>query len=155
MISRRSLAAIAAWISVSAAVADVVVMKTGEQITGKVTRFERNEHALASSHFVIEVDGKEEKIPLFKIDTVTLDRAGDGAAPAAVVARPLPAAGLPPARTAPSRQKDSVSEEDSESGEYWLSSTGKRHNSTCRYYKSSKGRPCRAKDGVACKVCGG
>lgn len=155
MISRRSLAAIAAWISVSAAVADVVVMKTGEQITGKVTRFERGEHSLASSHFVIEVGGKEQEIPLFKIDTVTFERAGGGVAPAPAAARPLPAASLPAARTSPSRQKDSASEEDSESGEYWLSSTGKRHNSSCRYYKSSKGRPCGAKDGVACKTCGG
>ena len=147
MISRRSLAAIAAWLAVSVAVADVVVMKTGEQITGKVTRFERGKTSLANSHFVVNVDGEEQEIPLFKIDTVTFDGAGGAAAP--VVARPLPAASLPPARTAPSR------EEDSESGGYWLSSTGKRHNSSCRYYKSSKGRACGAKDGVACKVCGG
>ena len=38
---------------------------------------------------------------------------------------------------------------------YWLSASGKRHNEKCRYYKKSKGAPCGAKDGVACKVCGG
>lgn len=37
---------------------------------------------------------------------------------------------------------------------YRMSSTGKRHNSRCRYY-SSKGRDCGSSDGVACKICGG
>lgn len=37
---------------------------------------------------------------------------------------------------------------------YWLSKTGKRHNSSCRYYKC-KGRPCSKDEGVACKVCKG
>lgn len=129
--------------------ADVIVTKTGEQITGKVTRFQRGQTSLVNGYLVIEADGNEQEIPLFKIDTVTFDRAGDGAAPPAVVARPLPAAGLPPAKTAPSR------EDDSESGKYCLSSTGKRHNSSCRYYGSSKCRPCGPKDGVACKICGG
>lgn len=40
-----------------------------------------------------------------------------------------------------------------ESG-YWLSKTGKRHNSSCRYYKCG-GRPCSKDEGVACKVCKG
>lgn len=153
MICRHSLLTIATWLAVSAALADVVVMKSGAQITGKVTRFERGEHSLASSHFVVNVDGEEQEIPLFKIDTVTLDRVGDAAAAAG--SRPLSAAGLPPAQTAPSRQKDSERADNSESGGHWISSTGKRHNSSCRYYKSAKGRPCGAKDGVACKVCGG
>jgi len=34
-----------------------------------------------------------------------------------------------------------------------LSSTGKRHNSGCRYFGS--GRACGPTDGVACKICGG
>lgn len=33
------------------------------------------------------------------------------------------------------------------------SSTGKRHNSGCRYYTS--GTPCGPTDGIACKICGG
>ena len=45
--------------------------------------------------------------------------------------------------------------EASADGEWWLSSSGKRHNSGCRYYKTSKGRACGADDGVPCKVCGG
>lgn len=36
---------------------------------------------------------------------------------------------------------------------YTLSSTGKRHNSRCRFFGS--GRPCGPSDGVACKICGG
>ncbi len=34
-----------------------------------------------------------------------------------------------------------------------LSSTGKRHNSGCRYFGS--GRACSPNEGVACKICGG
>jgi hypothetical protein len=36
---------------------------------------------------------------------------------------------------------------------YSISSTGKRHNSGCRYYNPSK--PCGSGDGAACKICGG
>jgi cell shape-determining protein MreC len=36
---------------------------------------------------------------------------------------------------------------------YTISSTGKRHNSRCRYFGS--GRPCGPTDGIPCKVCGG
>lgn len=150
---RLSLAAIAAWLAVSAAVADVVVMKNGEQITGKVTRFEHGERSLANSHFVVEVDGKEREIPLFKIDTVTFDTATQAkperGAGTNVAGRSSPEADGPPAKSPPRGEKDS------ENGGYWLSSTGKRHNSSCRYYKSSKGHACGPKDGVACKSCGG
>ncbi len=38
-------------------------------------------------------------------------------------------------------------------GSYSLSSTGKRHNSSCRYFGS--GRSCGATDGIPCKICGG
>ncbi|HEY5893911.1 MAG TPA: hypothetical protein VIT91_11825 [Chthoniobacterales bacterium] len=34
-----------------------------------------------------------------------------------------------------------------------ISSTGKRHNSHCRYF--GVGRPCGPNDGIACKICGG
>ncbi len=37
--------------------------------------------------------------------------------------------------------------------QYTISSTGKRHNSRCRYFGS--GRSCGPTDGIACKVCGG
>lgn len=39
------------------------------------------------------------------------------------------------------------------SGSFTISSTGKRHNSNCRYFGS--GKPCGPTDGVACKICGG
>ena len=38
----------------------------------------------------------------------------------------------------------------------WLTtSSTKRHNQGCRYYKTSKGRPCTKSEGIPCKVCGG
>ncbi len=42
------------------------------------------------------------------------------------------------------------------SGGYWLtSSSGVRHNSTCRWYRKSKGRQCGPNEGKPCGVCGG
>jgi len=40
--------------------------------------------------------------------------------------------------------------------EYWLTiSSKKRHNSKCRNYKKTKGRPCTKDEGSPCKICGG
>lgn len=38
---------------------------------------------------------------------------------------------------------------------FWISSTGKRHNSRCRYYKTSRGREGSGGEGIPCKICGG
>ena len=39
---------------------------------------------------------------------------------------------------------------------YWCTKSGnKRHNSSCRYYKTSQGHPCGPNDGIPCKLCGG
>jgi hypothetical protein len=41
-------------------------------------------------------------------------------------------------------------------GKYWLTtSSGIRHNESCKYYQTSKGRVCGKDDGRACKICGG
>lgn len=42
-----------------------------------------------------------------------------------------------------------------QAGGYWISSTGKRHNSRCRYHGTGKGRKGSATEGQACKICGG
>jgi micrococcal nuclease len=39
---------------------------------------------------------------------------------------------------------------------FWLTtSSRKRHNSTCRYFQNSDGRPCGPNEGTPCKICGG
>jgi micrococcal nuclease len=39
---------------------------------------------------------------------------------------------------------------------YWLTTASNtRHNSKCRYYEKTKGRPCGPNEGKACKICGG
>jgi hypothetical protein len=39
---------------------------------------------------------------------------------------------------------------------HWLTtSSGKRHNSHCRYFKTTEGRLCGPDEGKACKLCGG
>jgi len=41
-------------------------------------------------------------------------------------------------------------------GGYWITtSSGVRHNSSCRWYRKSKGRPGSASAGRPCKICGG
>jgi hypothetical protein len=53
-----------------------------------------------------------------------------------------------PVRLAPSKP--------SSAAEYWITtSSGKRHNSGCRYFQTSRGRPGGATEGTACKICGG
>ena len=50
----------------------------------------------------------------------------------------------------------SSSSETANSTGFWLtSSSRKRHNSSCRYYKSSNGSECGPNDGIPCKICGG
>jgi hypothetical protein len=63
----------------------------------------------------------------------------------------------PAGKTRPPKGADARagnSGEEKTSG-FWLSENGKRHNAKCQYYRGSKGAPCNANDGVACKVCGG
>jgi hypothetical protein len=38
---------------------------------------------------------------------------------------------------------------------HWLSTAGKRHNSSCRYFKKAEGQLCGPNDGIACTLCGG
>ena len=38
---------------------------------------------------------------------------------------------------------------------YWISSTGKTHNSSCRYYNNCKGYWSNTGSGNNCKICGG
>jgi len=55
---------------------------------------------------------------------------------------------LSPARVVPSKPPSAV--------EYWITtSSGKRHNSGCRYFQTSRGRAGEATEGTACKICGG
>jgi len=49
-----------------------------------------------------------------------------------------------------------VSNTQSQELSHWITtSSGKRHNSRCRWYQNSKGSSCRADEGVACLSCGG
>ena len=65
-----------------------------------------------------------------------------------------PAATQPaPGANSPAVTRPSATASEKSGLSYSLSSTGKRHNSNCRYFGS--GKPCGPNDGVACKVCGG
>jgi hypothetical protein len=72
---------------------------------------------------------------------------------AAAIARPVP----PPPAPAPTEAARSIAPASNVSSQtglsYTISSTGKRHNSRCRYYGS--GRPAGPNEGIPCKICGG
>lgn len=44
---------------------------------------------------------------------------------------------------------------ESQGAKVWISSTGKAHNSRCRYYAVGKGGFANPGSGIACKICGG
>lgn len=60
--------------------------------------------------------------------------------------RPSGAQSLTPSSPTPTRPPAT-------GGSFTISSTGKRHNSGCRYFGA--GRSCGPTEGVACKICGG
>ena len=61
------------------------------------------------------------------------------------------------ASTAPTADKLAIQPSgDIKTTGFWLtSSSKKRHNSSCRYYKTSNGSECGQNDGTPCKSCGG
>jgi micrococcal nuclease len=85
-------------------------------------------------------------------DTVPGDNAvRQHAAPAPQMAQPLMA--VPQPGIAPRMQARVVPEGD---GGFWLTrSSNKRHNSGCKHYRNTNGRPCGADEGIPCKICGG
>ena len=58
-------------------------------------------------------------------------------------------------RDADADEKAKAVKPDMENDEHWLSGSGRRHNSSCRYFKTGNGRLCTEKEGTPCKVCGG
>ena len=73
---------------------------------------------------------------------------------AGAAARPV-AAPVPPAMPAGAMGFAAPTAGAADAGGFWISSTGKRHNANCRYYRTSKGRPGSPGEGVGCKICGG
>lgn len=139
--------------AVTPAIGDTITTKAGETIRGTVRQFRANHHATASSAFVVEVDGEDQAIPLHKIETITFESRPQASAPAA--ASSAGSTGRSPARQSVASPSGSDKSEAA-AGTHWLTtSSGKRHNEKCRYYKTSKGRPCGPGEGSPCKVCGG
>ncbi len=68
----------------------------------------------------------------------------------------LPKAKLPPERAPrPGRGADAKSAQQSELTHWLTTSSNKRHNYSCRNFRTTKGRPCRKDEGTACGLCGG
>jgi hypothetical protein len=74
---------------------------------------------------------------------------GTGAQNAPVPTPAIPNRAVPPGAGLSSSTNATVS------ADRWISSTGKRHNSKCRYYGSTKGRAGTSAEGTACSICGG
>jgi TolA-binding protein len=70
------------------------------------------------------------------------------ARPVAQLVPPAPAAARQAATNQPALAKGRLAT-------HWLSTAdGKRHNSQCRFYKKTVGRPCAGDEGGMCSVCG-
>ena len=68
------------------------------------------------------------------------------------VSTPLP----PTTPSTPSAARVVPTKPSSAAVEYWITtSSSKRHNSGCKYFQTSRGRPGAATEGTACKICGG
>ena len=68
------------------------------------------------------------------------------------VSTPLP----PTTPSTPSAARVVPTKPSSGAVEYWITtSSSKRHNSGCKYFQTSRGRPGAATEGTACKICGG
>ena len=81
-------------------------------------------------------------------------------APAQPVSSPTPSSVSTPSSSAapptPSAARVVPTKPSSAAVEYWITtSSSKRHNSGCKYFQTSKGRPGAATEGTACKLCGG
>jgi hypothetical protein len=103
---------------------------------------------LSAAQYEARIAQLEAKIKALEEENARLRRAGTATAGTGGSTTPAPA--LRPSSLTPAPAK----EPPAAAGlSYSLSSTGKRHNSRCRYYGT--GRACSATDGVACKICGG
>jgi hypothetical protein len=132
---------------------DTITLKDGQTLAGRVMSFETNAGDPGSSRFEVDVDDEIRLIPLHKIASIQFGEANGSLATTS------------PQRSAPTTQARSTTatttprpaaHERAGEGEHWLTaSSNKRHNSTCKYYKATKGRPCGAKEGIPCKACGG
>ena len=80
-------------------------------------------------------------------------------APAQPVSSPTPSSvstPLPTPPSTPSAARVVPTKPSSGAVEYWITtSSSKRHNSGCKYFQTSRGRPGAATEGTACKICGG
>lgn len=133
------------------AVADTIKLKSGKTIVGAVHDFETGKTPDAAA-FVVLVDGEHRTIPAAEVETIRFSH-GVG-----THRTPVESSVSGGART-PTARKSGVAEADetpSGGGSHWLTtSSRKRHNERCRYYKTGNGRPCGPDEGIPCKICGG
>lgn len=60
------------------------------------------------------------------------------------------------AAEAPSKAPSAKESKPAAAKTHWITnSSGIRHNSKCKHYENSRGRPCTKDEGRACKICGG
>ncbi len=99
----------------------------------------------SSQQYEARIAALETRIRTLEAENAALRRAATSTSsnPAPSVAPVRPASLVPESTTPPAAA----------GGNHSISSTGKRHNTGCRYFGS--GSPCGPTDGVACKICKG
>lgn len=114
------------------------------EIRQQIEKLKSENDALKQENQVLRklVFEKQSSAPTQPVSSPTTSSVSTPPAPTASPSTPSPA------RVVPSKPSSAV--------EYWITtSSGKRHNSGCRYFQTSRGRPGGANEGTACKICGG
>lgn len=106
---------------------------------------------MGSAEYEAEIQALEARVAALEAENQELRKRLVASSKAAPRAPSTPARHLVPSTPDPSPRLTPSKEEGGLS--YTISSTGKRHNSRCRYYGS--GSPCGPTAGVACKICRG
>lgn len=115
-----------------------------KEIRQQLEKLKSENNALKQENQVLRklVFEKQSSAPAQPVSSPTPSSASTQPAPTASPSTPSPA------RVVPSKPSSAV--------EYWITtSSGKRHNSGCRYFQTSRGRAGEANEGTACKICGG
>jgi len=117
--------------------------------TDSLTEIRQQLEKLKSENAALKQENQVLRKLVFEKQSSTPTQPVSSPTPSSVSTPPPTAPYTPsPARVVPSKPSSAV--------EYWITtSSGKRHNSGCRYFQTSRGRPGEATEGTACKICGG
>lgn len=123
--------------------------------TGETWRYEAKLIARLSQCVVLEMeDGRRIVASMSTLSDTDLQTLGVARSSLVLPAQSI--LGQATGRVASQRTSETRQPATPRATSHWLTiKSGIRHNSSCPYYRNSKGRPCGPNEGRACKKCGG